>query len=156
METIKTFVREDNITTIACPSCKKTKNTSVASFKNKCHFLKVRCPCKNVFKVQLDFRQYYRKPTDLPGTYVCTKPAGLGGGRMTVEDISLGGVGMLVNETHELKVGCILKLTFTLDDRKKTPLKKQVIIRSIKGNFIGCEFTDKDLYEKQLGFYLKT
>lgn len=156
METIRVFVREDNTATLVCPACSKPKNISVASYRNKCHFLKVRCPCERVFRVHLDFRQHYRKPTNLPGMFVCLRPAGLGGGRMTVSDISLGGVGITITEHHDLRVGCLLDLTFNLDDRKKTLLKKKAVVRKISGNFIGCQFVDKDLYEKEIGFYLKT
>jgi len=155
METIRVFVRSDNTATLVCPACSKPKNISVASFKDKCHFLKVRCPCEHLFRVHLDFRQHYRKPVNLTGNYVCVKPPGRGGGRMTISDISLGGVGMSVEEIHDLQVGCLLDITFNLDDRKKTLLKKKGVIRSINGNFIGCQFADKDLYEKEIGFYLK-
>jgi hypothetical protein len=156
METIRVFVRSDNTATLVCPACSKPKNMSVASFKDKCHFLKVRCPCEHVFRVHLDFRQHYRKTTNLTGNYVCLKPAGLGGGRITVNDISQGGVGITITDHHDLQIGALLDLTFHLDDRKRTLLKKKAIVRTIKGNFIGCQFTDRDLYEKEIGFYLKT
>jgi hypothetical protein len=156
MKTTKIFVRPDNTATIVCPACNKPKNMSVAGFKDKCHFLKVRCPCQNEFRIHLDFRQHYRKETNLPGKFVCLRPAGLGGGQMTVKDISQGGVGMTITDSHELQIGSVLNLTFQLDDRKNTLLKKKAIVRTIKGNFIGCEFTDRDLYEKEIGFYLKT
>lgn len=155
MQTIRSYVNIDNTVTIVCPSCNTPKNISVASFKNKCHFLKVRCPCENVFRVHLDFRQHYRKSTELPGIYVCLKPAGIGGGRMMVNDISLGGVAITVSERHDLQMGCVLNLSFNLDDRKKKLIKKKAVVRSITGNFIGCQFTDRQLYEKEIGFYLK-
>ena len=154
METKKAYVDVDGKVTLICPACSVPKSTSVASFKGKCHFLKVRCPCGNVFRVQLDFRQQHRKTTDLQGVYVCVKPPGLGGGRMTVKDISRGGVGIEVIESHNLQVGCILEITFNLDDRKKTQIKKKTVVRSITDNFIGCQFTDEELYEKEIGFYL--
>lgn len=155
METIKAFVRADNTVTLVCPVCSKPKTISVASFKGKCHFLKVRCPCENVFRVHLDFRQHYRKSSNLPGKYLCLKPVGLGGGMMTVTDISQGGVGLTLHKIHELQIGCLLDISFNLDDRKKTLIKKKAVVRSINGNFIGCQFVDKNLYEKEIGFYLK-
>ena len=74
---------------------------------------------------------------------------------MTVTNISQGGAGITLSDVHELQIGCLLKISFNLDDRKKTPIEKKAIIRSITGNYIGCQFTDKDLYEKEIGFYLK-
>jgi hypothetical protein len=156
MKTIRAFVNTDDTVTLVCPACSTAKTISVASFKNKCHFLKVRCPCEQIFRVHLDFRQNYRKSTELPGIFVCLKPAGIGGGRMTVNDISLGGIAMTVPERHNLQIGCFVDLSFNLDDRKKTLLKKKAVVRSITGNFIGCQFTDQALYEKEIGFYLKS
>lgn len=155
METVKSFVDKDNTVTLVCPACSTPKSISVASFKDKCHFVKVRCPCDNVFRVHLDFRQQHRKPTTLPGAFTCLQPAGIGSGKMTVEDISQGGVGMTVSERHDLQIGCILILSFKLDDKKKTLLEKKAVVRTIHGNFIGCEFIDRELYEKEIGFYLK-
>lgn len=156
MDTTKVFVRSDDTVTIVCPACSKPKNMSVGTFKKKCHFLKVKCPCGNIFRIHLEFRQHYRKEVNLSGSYICLKPAGLGAGSMTVKDLSEGGVGILILDHHDLQIGSVLDLRFNLDDRKNTPLRKKAIVRTIKGNVIGCQFTDKDLYEKEIGFYLKT
>lgn len=155
METIKVFVRENDTVTIVCPSCNLPKNVSVASFRNKCHFLKVRCPCQAVFRVHLDFRRYYRKPTDLPGIFRSIKPAGMSG-EAQIKDLSQGGVGFTVSDTHLIEKGNVLSLSFTLDDKKKTRLVKEVVVMSVDKNFIGCSFVEKQAYDKELGFYLKT
>jgi len=155
LETIKSFVRKDNTATIVCPSCNMPRNVAVGSYKDKSHFLKVRCPCGEVFRVHLDFRQFYRKATELPGTYRCIKPPGGDSGIMTVKDISQGGVGIHVSGFHTLQVGYILSLSFNLDDRKNTPLTKEVHIQSVLNNVIGCRFAGNQLYEKELGFYLQ-
>jgi len=155
METVKAFVRADNSVTITCPQCNMPKNASVGSFKDKCHYLKVKCPCSTVFRVHLDFRQHYRKPTELSGTYKCIKPAGMGGGTIIVKDISIGGIGFAVTGPHNISKGQVLILNFTLDDKKKTALKKKVIVQSVSNDFIGCHFSDNQLFEKALGFYLQ-
>lgn len=155
LETVKAFVRADNTVTIVCPSCKMPKNVSVASYKNKGHFLKVRCPCGKAFRVHLDFRQFYRKETELPGTYKCIRPPGGGGGTMTVNDISKGGVSLHVSGAHNLQIGNVLTIFFDLNDKKKTRLQKEVSIMSMNGNMVGCRFSDNQLYEKELGFYLQ-
>lgn len=154
MEVAKAFVREDNTVTIVCPQCSATKDVSVASFRNKCHFLKVRCTCQNVFRVHLEFRRHYRKPTDLPGMYKSIRPPGMSGS-VQIMDISQGGVGFTVPDVHFIEKGQVLSLSFTLDDKKKTRLVKEVVVMSVKENFIGCSFIDRQAYDKELGFYLK-
>ena len=156
METVKAFVRQDDTVTIVCPACKYPKNVSVGSFKNKTHYLKVRCPCENVFRVHLDFRQFYRKPTDLPGMYKTLKPLGHGGGVIKIKNISQGGIGFTVSGTNTIEVGHRLMISFQLDDKKKTALNKEVVVQSVSDDFIGCCFESDQAYEKEIGFYLKS
>ena len=156
METVKAFVRQDDTVTIVCPACTLPKNVSVGSFRTKSHYLKVRCPCDNVFRVHLDFRQFYRKPTDLKAMYKTLKPAGHGGGVVQIKNISQGGLGFTISEVNTIEVGQLLLITFQLDDKKKTSLKKEVIVQSVSDNFVGCRFTTGQAYEKEIGFYLKS
>ncbi len=106
--------------------------------------------------VHLDFRRYFRKPTDLPGFYRIIKPPGIMGfGDINVKDISLGGIGFTVSGKNRIEVGQTLSLDFTLDDKKRTMLKKEVIVQSIEGDFVGSYFSDNELFEKELGFFLR-
>lgn len=153
MTTVKAFVRADNTVTIVCPACKTPKNAAVGAFRNKSHDLKVRCPCGEVFTVHLDFRQHYRKPTDLPGTFKSIIPLGMGGD-IQVVDISISGVGITIPGMHSIEKGQTLVLTFTLDDKKQTRLMKEVVVQSVQGNMVGCRFVEREAYQKELGFYL--
>lgn len=154
METVKAFVRANDTVTIVCPVCRMPKNAAVGPFRNKSHDLKVRCPCGNVFMVHLDFRQHYRKQTDLAGTFRSINPSGMSGD-IHVKDISLSGIGFTVSGMQFLEKGYSLYVTFTLDDKRKTNLTKEVVVQSIQGDFVGCRFVERQAYEKELGFYLK-
>lgn len=156
METVKAFVRADDTVTIVCPACNMPKNVSVGAYKDKSHYLKVRCPCNTVFRVHLDFRQFYRKPTDLPGIYKTIKPAGHGGGSIHIKNISQGGLGFTISGVNTIEKGHRLMITFQLDDKKKTPLKKEVEVQSVTDNFVGCRFVSGQAYEKEIGFYLQS
>ena len=155
METIKAFVREDDTVTIVCPACKTPKNASVASFKDKTHYLKVRCRCDNVFRVHLDFRRFYRKPTDLPGRYKTLNPRAHGSGEIKNVNISKGGLGFTVSGMNTIEEGHRLEVSFELDDKKRTHLQKEVVVQSVDKDFVGCRFSSNQAYEKELGFYLK-
>ena len=155
LETVKAFVRDDDTVTIVCPACKMPKNLSATTFKNKTHYLKVRCPCEKVFRVHLDFRQFYRKPTDLPGMYKTLNPAGHGGGVIHIKNISKGGLGFTVSGVNTIEVGHRLEISFQLDDKKQTALKKEVLVQSVTENFVGSRFTKGQAYEKEIGFYLQ-
>ena len=75
---------------------------------------------------------------------------------MHVKDISQSGLGFTVAGTHFIEKGHTLSVSFTLDDKKKTKLIKEVVVQSVDGNFIGCRFVEEQAYEKELGFYLKS
>ena len=155
METVKAFVRADDTVTIVCPVCKLPKNAAVGAFRNKSHDLKVRCPCGEVFTVHLDFRQHYRKQTDLPGSFKSITPPGMGG-EIQIKDISVSGIGFSLSNLQSVERGYTLALSFTLDDKKKTQLVKEVVVQTVQGNFVGCRFVERQAYQKELGFYLQS
>ena len=149
----KTFVKDDSQATIVCPACSVAKTISVEEFRHRQHVLKVKCNCGHSFSLQLEFRQFFRKETELQGVYD-TKPPARGGGIATIVNLSLIGACFEVRGVHDLKIGHKGSLVFTLDNRKETVLYRQVIIRSVDGNRIGCEFVEDRAFEKELGFYL--
>jgi hypothetical protein len=148
----KSFV-ENNQTRIVCPFCATSKLLSVEKFRHKQHKLRVKCKCGHVFNIQLEFRRHHRKSTELEGAYGVTETS-MGSGKIKVINLSLSGASFEMPGRHALQVGQKGILVFTLDDRKKTALKKKVVVRSIKGNIIGCEFIEDRAFQKELGFYL--
>lgn len=150
----KTYVSPDNKATIICPKCKMNKTISVESFKNKQHEIRVRCKCGYPFTVHLEFRRYFRKETSLQGNYNLISPSQVETGRTTVTDLSLKGASFEVRNPHEITPGMKGELVFTLDNRKLSILYRKVIIRSVKGSKIGCEFEETNAPSSELGFYL--
>lgn len=151
---IKSFVKDDGQTSISCPSCGVVRAVSVDKFRHKQHLLNVRCKCLENFNVQLEFRKHFRKPTDLTGLYSILPPDA-GGGRMVVKNISRSGVGFSVSGVHSVEIGQKATLKFTLDNRKQTELFKEVIVKAVNSNYIGCRFVANQAFEKELGFYLR-
>lgn len=154
MKSVKAFVNDDGVTALACPVCGLVRPTSVSKFRNKRHVLSVKCKCSENFKVHLEFRKHFRKSTDIDGLYSLLAPAA-GGGRVKIQNISRSGVGFSISGKHTIQIGNLAKLNFTLDNRNATELDKQVTIKSISENYIGCEFIENQAFEKELGFYLR-
>ncbi|MCF8056278.1 MAG: zinc-ribbon domain-containing protein [Desulfocapsa sp.] len=151
----KTFVKTNDTASIRCPNCDLIKNISVSKFRTSRHTFKIRCSCSHVFVVSLDFRRHYRKPTELIGTYTVIVPANNGGGTMQVNNISRSGIDFSVSGLHNIQVGQQIVITFRLDNKKETEINKQVIVRRVRNNKIGCEFTEQMQIGKDLGFYLR-
>ena len=151
----KAFVKEDDNTTIVCPQCSSAKTISVSQIRYQQHILKVKCKCGYLFKAQLEFRRHYRKPTDLSGNYSFT-PREFDGTTVKILNLSLSGASFEARGLHDLQIGQRGFLLFTLDNRKQTIIKKQIIIKSVTNRRIGCEFITDRAFEKDLGFYLRS
>jgi len=155
MAEVRAFVCGNNTATIVCPACNKAKTVSAEPYRNKNNAIRVRCSCGEVFTLHLDFRDHYRKETSLPGTYSITTPGKIGGGVIHIHNISREGIGFTVTGLHHLETGLELILEFQLDDKKKTKLRKEAIVRLVGKNYIGCKFVATAAEEKALGFYLQ-
>lgn len=150
----KAFVKDNGEATFVCPACQNVKLATVGHFRERQHRLKVKCSCSHVFKVNLEFRQCFRKPTQLTGTYHMHSPA-VGGGHARICNLSRNGLCFEVRGIHTLSKGQKGQMDFTLDDKKLTKLHKEFIIRAVNGNKIGGEFLQQAAFEKELGFYLR-
>ncbi len=155
METVKAYVYSDGTTTITCPVCSSQKRTSAATLKCEKHVLSVRCRCKTVFKVLLDYRKYYRKPVSLSGTYTTVYQYEKCKGLAQITNISTGGLQYSIVGLNRLHPGCILDLDFLLDDKQCSPIKKQALVCYVHSNVVGCEFIDKRGPDRALAFYLR-
>ena len=141
---------------ITCPSCNVTKKLSVSQFKDKKHKLVTKCQCGERFEIHLNFRASYRKQVDLSGMFMLVSPRTSHWCEMEVSDLSRTGIGFrnAEMETVDVKKGDKLKIKFNLDNAKKTLIEKQVVVKIVIDQYVGCEFQDLALEEKELGFYL--
>ncbi|MCK5517080.1 MAG: PilZ domain-containing protein [Desulfobulbaceae bacterium] len=150
----RSFVKDNDITTIVCPSCYSAKTTSVKQFRNQQLALRVKCKCGHTFKIELEFRRQRRKSTELQGDTKLGTTL-FDNTNVKVTDLSLGGARLEIQGIHDIQVGDTGTISFTLDDRKKSILLKNIVVRSVQENRIGCEFISDKAYEKDLGFYLR-
>lgn len=156
-------VNNDNLAAIKCPHCQSMKLISVHKFKGVKHSLKVKCTCDNSFSVSLDFRERYRKSTDIDAKYVkidkdIKKIEGRAEPHLKckVADLSLSGLALTIIGSHALQVGDLLLVEFTLDDKARTHIRRKVNVRVVGQGFVGCQFDEAGApaYDKALGFYL--
>ena len=153
MEPQKAFVREDGTTVLKCPYCRHARTVSVQKIKDKKKVIKVKCSCKESYSVSLELRKLYRKSTNLKGRYV-NLSMNNETGTMVVKDVSMGGIGFDAVGANRIEIDHELEVTFTLDDTHSSVIKKQVIVKIVRDNFVGCEFRHAHEYDKSLGFYL--
>ena len=170
----RVFVKPGDTATIHCPVCQLAKTVDVGKFRTTRHTITARCTCSHSFSVSLEFRKCYRKKTELPGTFEARtansddtqwKKTNLSGvynmqapatgcGHMLVTNLSSVGLQFTTPSNHNIKIGDHTRITFILDDRKQTEISKRVIVQSIVGNVIGCQFASNETLEQGLRFYL--
>jgi hypothetical protein len=106
----------------------------------------------------LERRKQFRKEVSLPGTFTrIYHQRRAGSGTMVVKDVSRNGLSLRVNDASYIKVGDIIEVDFKLDDTKRSPILKEVIVRKIVGHDLGTEFISIDAgnaSDKAIGFYL--
>ncbi|PID76320.1 MAG: hypothetical protein CSB24_07190 [Deltaproteobacteria bacterium] len=150
----KSFVTDEGKAVIKCPACSTVKTVMVEKFKGKKHILNVKCSCGVKFGVELEFRKHFRKNAELDGSYALLPPAS-GAGKILVNNLSHTGLGLLASGRHRIKTGDKAKVIFTLDNKKATRIEKIVRVKNVAEEHIGCEFTESQDFEKELGFYLR-
>ena len=155
----KVFISKDNTATLICPKCEQSKTQNVSGYldANEAVRIKHRCSCGYLHTVLLERRERHRKMVNLSGEYDSSlSPDQSIKGAITVRNISRAGLSFQVNEDEkqDFVIGDRLFVEFHLDDEQKTLIRKEVIIKNIRGPYIGAEFSSVDLYDRSLGLYM--
>ena len=154
-KTVKIYVRPDDTAVISCPHCSRQKTAPVGSYKGSKSQIKIKCGCKNVFTVDLEFRKKIRKETNLRGKFTNHSQKN-SRGDIIVKNLSMGGLEFSTMDIDKFKIGDEVTVSFILDNEDKTTIKKELIVRDIRENTIGCEFEKSTQYapDGSLGFYI--
>ena len=105
--------------------------------------------------VSLEFRKRVRKKTYLRGTYT-NHSKNNSSGSLVIRDISVGGLQFTSLDAQDFRVGDEMTVEFALDDEHRTEINKEVTIRDVRKNSVGCEFerSDEFAFDGPLGFYV--
>jgi len=115
--------------------------------------LQITCSCANVLDLCLEYRKHPRQETRLLG-----KSINLSNHResrdIIIKNISLGGIGLSPLTDHRTNKDDRLHVSFALNNSKQTPIDANVAVRTVRNDYIGCEFNSSDHFKTALGFYL--
>jgi predicted RNA-binding Zn-ribbon protein involved in translation (DUF1610 family) len=155
--TQKVFITSKNTATFVCPECGNTSIVDVSKYAtiDKKVTVKCRCTCSHNFTVALEKRRQYRKETNLPGVYYFDMGHGdVDKGNMQVVDISSNGLKLKLSVERKFDNGDRLRVEFHLDDKRRTLVRKEVIVRNVFKNLVGTSFSPSQGDDPSLGFYL--
>ena len=151
------FISSNNTATFRCPQCGKAKISDVSQYAKTDQKITVKCTCTcgHTFRCRLEKRRQYRKSADLPGRFTLIGENGpADSGLVKVVDISTTGLKLKLNAPRDFSIGEKLLVEFNLDNRQRSPMKKNVIIRNISGLYVGAAFLPNEMDDPVLGFYL--
>ena len=153
-EFCKSFVRSDGTAVLTCPACNHQKLILGEPFKGYRHKLKARCLCKHAFMVFLEFRRRPRKRVLLPGTFTDHTQNNYRDS-INILDISLIGLTFSSPNMPIIKDGDEVSIELTLDDKHKTEIRRDAIVRSVRPTAVGCEFENTGgVHDSILGHYV--
>lgn len=172
----KAYLDENNSITLHCPGCGLIKEVDVSAYLEKDGPIKLsyrfhcdNCTCghkdckecsnnnctnghTNVIEVER--RKFFRKKVNLAGSL--TDRSGRSQA-IRVIDLSRSGVKIKLFTQHRFTSGTRLVAEFTLDNARKTSVKKEIIVRKYEDNIVDGEFLlseNVDASDKAIGFYL--
>jgi hypothetical protein len=151
----KLYVDEAGMATFLCPKCGDSRKQSVVKYRDHIGPVRMSCVCGNDSEVKLEFRKFFRKDTELEGLYYRTTPEGHWG-KMIVRNLSMPGCRFEMIKKDPLARGEEIKIQFTLDNSRKSIIKKKAVISEVEGRSVGCRFLELPGYiDSELGFYLR-
>lgn len=147
--------KSNNETEITCPECKTTRTINVAQYRSSKRRIKGKCGCGCVFDmsdISADMRKFYRKKTNLRGSYSNINMNRTG--FMRVKDVSYSGISFVLEKKDDLIAGDTLGVRFVLDDERKTEIHRAVVVKNVREKLIGAEFCDNQVFDIELCYYL--
>ena len=148
------YVDDTNQASISCPECGFSKNIDITNFKNTQKSAKAKCGCGESFRFTLEFRKNYRKNVRLPGEYIEKKTGEKGD--VIIRDLSLTGIRFESLKPHQISTNDILEVKFKLDNPVRSKILKLAKPIWVRDRLVAAHYSETKLFEKDLGFYLKT
>ena len=152
----RVYSKDDDKVIFICPFCGVHHEEIIPAGQEPHEKIITACPCGNTYTVQIESRKFYRKKTCLEGLYKKLTPMQVSG-KIFVVDISVHGCRFDASIGHHLKPGDHIGVAFNLNDAQHRLIKKEAIVRSVEGRYVGCQFiVENGVYDPDLGFYLRS
>jgi PAS domain S-box-containing protein len=153
------LLKDGKTASLACSHCNRQRQLDISEIRVFGTHLKVTCICGNVTYIKVELRREHRKTVNLEGIFMRGPGDRLAlksddWGRIQIYNLSRRGVGFKVAGRPAMRVGDRLRVKFTLDNTAESIIQKEVAVRSVAGEMIGCQFESQDACDVTLGFYL--
>ncbi len=143
MEHEKIFLNESGDASFVCPSCGEIlkRNLSKDLGLNNLFKINCKCQCGNNSFLKLERRMFSREKTKFIGKFFSKNNSKKG--LIKIIDISPSGLKMFLNTKPDFSKGEKLVIEFSLNNRDWGLVKKEAMVKNIKGKEVGVEFINK-------------
>ncbi len=161
-ELLSTALLKDGKTAnIACKHCNRQKLLDISEIRTIGTRLKATCTCGSEMYIKIELRRENRKKVNFDGVFIRGRGERLAlksddWGRILVDNISRHGIGFKVFGKQDVRVNDRFRVKFTLDNTAGSVIQKEVVVRSVAEETIGCQFMGKDACDVTIGFYMMT
>jgi hypothetical protein len=146
------WIDHNNQVTIVCPKCEFETILDAGEFKRGERKQKTECKCGEIFQFLIEYRKQYRMDVSLPGIYNIQEKEQEG--EIIIRDLSLSGIRFESLIPHQISPDDTLEVIFELDNPARKEIRKMVKVVWVDDLIVGAQFNERDLYEKDLAFYL--
>ena len=161
-ELLSTALLKDGKTAnIACKHCNRQKLLDISEIRTIGTRLKATCACGNEMYIKVELRREHRKKVNFDGVFIRGRGDRLAlksddWGRIQIDNISRHGIGFKVFGKQDVRVNDRFRVKFTLDNTASSVIQKEVVVRSVAEETIGCQFVGQDACDVTIGFYMMT
>ena len=146
---------------IACKNCNRQKLLDISEIRVIGTQLKATCVCGNEMYIKVELRREYRKTINLEGMFIRGRGDRIAlksddWGRIQIDNLSRHGIGFKMFGKQDVRVNDRFRVKFTLDNTAGTVVQKEVVVRSVAAEIVGCQFVGKDPCDVTIGFYMMT
>lgn len=155
------LLKDGKTANIACRHCNRQKLLDISEIRDMGTRLKATCACGNEMYVKIELRREIRKNVNLNGVFIRGRGDRIAiksddWGKIRIHNLSRHGIGFTVFDKPDVRVGDRFRVKFTLDNTANSVIQKEVVVRSVAEDAIGCEFAGKDPCDVTIGFYMMT
>lgn len=159
MKSCKLFIGTTASVTVICPACGKAKSVETCKIPAHINSFRAKCPCGEVFTVNVERRRYYRRDTDFYGTLYRDSRKNRAITDIHVVDLSMKGMKCSCEWQNyvkmEIKVGDEFHVRLLMGDDENGWLEGKVVVRNVRQDILGLEFLSLDEHSRKvLGFFM--
>ncbi len=155
------LLKDGKTANIACKHCNNQRLLDIAEIRRIGTRIKATCICGKEMYIKIELRRERRKRVNLDGVFIRGRGERLAmksddWGRIQIGNISRHGIGFKVFGKQDVRVDDRFRVKFTLNNTARSVIQKEVVVRSVVEETIGCQFVGEDACDVTIGFYMMT